>query len=378
MPFPVAVDDVQLLDAVSTVFRAFGQTVFFLDRDFRVLRDGASPVAGFPPDELRQALRRGETREGWRIAVAEEHGPRIMSVNAAPLNGDPLGTSARYVVILQPANELPPGTTHFFGMVARSEPMMKIFAVIRGLATSDAPVLIAGEPGSGRETVGRAIHASSSRRRGRFITVDCSALPIELLEAEIFGNGRAAMRTRGGSMFLRDLQDMPSLLQSKLLREMNEGPIEARIIAPITDPRHAAIDGTLIYFPPLRARRDDIEPIAQALLGRATERHARDIRLGADAIRALIAWSWPGHVRELESTIDYAVAVTRGSSIHADDLPHEISNVMPARVPPPDGDEASAIRATLDAHHWNREAAAAALGISRTTLWRKMRELGVR
>jgi len=385
MPFPVAVDETAVLDAVSTVFRAFGQTVFFLDRDFRVLRDGASPIAGFPPDELRQALRRGETREGWRIAVAEEHGPRLMTVSAAPLNGEPLGSTARYVAILRPATDLAPGTTHFFGLVARSEAMMKIFAVIRSLSTSDGPLLIAGETGAGREAVAHAIHASSLRRRGRFVTVDCSALPSDLLEAEIFGNGRAAMRTRGGTMFIRDIQEMPPAVQTKLAREMRE-PTEARVIASIADTRRASLNSdlldrlrtTTIDVPPLRQRRDDIEPIAQAFLGRATASHARDIRLASDAVRALIAYAWPGNARELESAIEYAVAVTRGASIHADDLPNEISNVVAVRVQQADGDEATSIRGTLDTHHWNREATAAALGISRTTLWRKMRELGIR
>jgi len=382
MPFTVANDETAVLDAVSTVFRSFGQTVFFLDRDFRVIRDGASPIAGFPPDELRQALRRGEVREGWRLAVAEDHGPRMMAVSAAPLSGEPLGTSARYVVILRAATDLPYGTAHFFGLVARSDSMMKVIAVVQSLATSDVPVLITGESGSGRETVARAIHACSSRRRGRFVTVDCSALPTELLEPEIFGNGRAAIRTRGGTMFIRDAHEMPSTVQTKLARELAETP-EARVILSAIDARKVHPDlvartGALIEVPPLRHRRDDVEPIAQAFLGRATARHARDIRLASDAIRALIGHSWPGNARELESAIDYAIAVTRGSSIHADDLPHEISDVAVPRVVASDGDEATSIRTALESHHWNREATAAALGISRTTLWRKMRELGVR
>lgn len=385
MPFTAAFDDTIILDAVTAVFRSFGHTIFFLDRDFRVLRDGASPVAGFPPDELRQILRRGETREGWRIAVAEDAGPRMMSVSASPLNGEPLGSAARYVVILRPASEFPTGTTHFFTMVGRSDAMMKIFAMVQGLATTEPPVLIIGEQGVGKETLARAIHASSPRRRGRFVTVDCSALPSELLEAEIFGNGRAAIRTRGGTMFIRDIEAMPAATQPKLLRAMSESP-EARVIVSATSElRRHSFDADLleklstntITIPPLRQRRDDIEPIAQSLLGRATARQGRDIRFASDAMRALISYGWPGNARELESAIDYAVAVTRGASIHADDLPREVSNLS-VRPQPNDGDEAASIRAALDAHHWNRETTAAALGISRTTLWRKMRELGVR
>lgn len=377
---PTLLDDTVVLDAVTSVFRSLGRTIFFLDRDFRVLRDGASPVAGFPPDELRQILRRGESREGWRIAVAEDGGPRLMSVSAAPLSGEPLGSSARYVVILRPASELPLGTTHFFGMVGRSTAMNRIFSIVQGLSTTDSAVLITGEPGAGKEALARAIHACSIRRRGRFVGVDCATLPSELLEAEILGDGRAAMRTRGGTMFIRNIDQMATAVQTKLVRAINEG-CEARIIAsaagPFKSELYEKLSATVIDIPPLRARRDDIEPIAQALLGRATSYHGRDIRLAPDALRALLSYSWPGNARELESAIEYAIAVTRGASIHADDLPQEISNV-PMRPPSADGDEAASIRAALDAHHWNRETTAASLGISRTTLWRKMRELGVR
>jgi len=184
-------------------------------------------------------------------------------------------------------------------------------------------------------------------------------------------------------MFVRDAHEMPSTLQLKLARELAE-PTEARVILSASDVRklhHELVEragSAIIDVPPLRHRRDDIEPIAQAFLGRATARHARDIRLASDAISALIAHSWSGNARELESAIDYAIAVTRGSSIHADDLPREISDVAVPRVVATDGDEATSIRTALETHHWNREATAAALGISRTTLWRKMRELGVR
>ncbi len=157
-----------------------------------------------------------------------------------------------------------------------------------------------------------------------------------------------------------------------------------------------------IEIPPLRERREDIEPLARHLLARVSRRHDRSVLLSPDAMRALLRYSWPGNVRELENALEYAVAVSRGQTIHPQDLPLEItetrvSQVQPGATLPPDhqitlptghvptGSAAAAsldseydrLRAALETHHWRRSETAAALGISRTTLWRKMRELGL-
>ncbi|HEX3528410.1 MAG TPA: sigma 54-interacting transcriptional regulator [Thermoanaerobaculia bacterium] len=220
----------------------------------------------------------------------------------------------------------------------------------------------------------------------------------------------------GGTLFLDEIGDMPLPLQVKLLRVLQERTFErvgesrsrttdARIIAATNlDPRRAVQEGRFrddlyyrlrvvpIEIPPLRERRDDIEPLARHLLLRVGARHGRSLLLSGDALRALRAllrYSWPGNVRELENALEYAVAVCRGQTIHADDLPAEMLHLtaplpafepLPLEPSPPTHGPASAaerqkLLEALSTHHWRRDATARALGISRTTLWRKMREL---
>ena len=151
-----------------------------------------------------------------------------------------------------------------------------------------------------------------------------------------------------------------------------------------------------IEIPPLRERRTDIEPLATHLLARVGARQGRALRFSPDALRALLGYGWPGNVRELENALEYAVAVCQGQTLMPDDLPAEIlpgagqagagtavssevedpAAIEHRRHPAPRPDVA--LRRALEQHHWNRESAARALGISRTTLWRRMREAGVR
>ncbi|MCC6622516.1 MAG: hypothetical protein IT385_14725 [Deltaproteobacteria bacterium] len=158
-----------------------------------------------------------------------------------------------------------------------------------------------------------------------------------------------------------------------------------------------------IELPPLRARPSEIEPLARHLLARVGSIAGRSLALGADAIEVMVRHAWPGNVRQLENAIEHAVAVCRGQTIHAEDLPIDVrepgrttrpvhgspaTHAAPASPPAPAGpvaaphpgaedDEASRLRAALEAHRWNRGAAAEALGMSRTTLWRKLRALGL-
>jgi transcriptional regulator with PAS, ATPase and Fis domain len=388
----------------------------------------------FGPDgTLRRALTAGELREGWG-AVLRLPGvrPRQVSLTVAPILPDVSGQCdprVAYVVVLRPVQdgeETGDGApTLFAGLIARSPAMLRIFHLIRNLEESEATVLLTGESGTGKELVARALHLHSPRRQGPFVAVNCAALPGELLESELFGHVRGAftgaVRDRigrfelaaGGTLFLDEIGDMPLPLQVKLLRVLQERTFErvgesrsrtsdARIIAATNlDPRRAVQEGRFrddlyyrlrvvpIEIPPLRERRDDIEPLARHLLLRVGARHGRSLLLSGDALRALLRYSWPGNVRELENALEYAVAVCKGQTIHADDLPAEMLHLMtpsPAFEPLPlepqaashsaaSADERQKLQAALSAHHWRRDATAHALGISRTTLWRKMREL---
>ncbi len=380
-----------------------------------------------PGGSLRQALLAGERREGWRAMVEQPDGTsRLVGVSVAPLS--PLDDAAwlpgaLFIVVIRPAEDEPAvgGPILFAGLIARSAPMGRVVGLVQDLAESDATVLLSGECGVGKEVVAHAIHAHSSRRNRPFVAVNCGALPGELLESELFGHVRGAipgaLRDRvgrvesasGGTLFLDEIGDVPPPLQIKLLHVLQERTFErlgenrarradVRIIAATdTDLRRAVQEGRFredlyyrlrvvpIELPPLRERREDIEPLAKFLLGRVGAREGRALRFSPDALRLILEYPWPGNVRELENALEYAMAVCREHTVMPEDLPAEIRG-------PGDGSGAAAVEAggpgaqdmeaerllrALEAHRWCRQDTARALGISRTTLWRLMRGHGL-
>lgn len=382
---------------------------------------------------MRTALAAGERREGWRAFIETRDGARAMSVSAAPFVPDPHGICDRrvaYIIVARPAEEdAYSGTgapTYFSGLIGRSSAMARVFGLIENLRSSDATILLSGESGTGKEVVARAIHANSPHRGGPFVAVNCGALPGELLESELFGHVRgaftSAIRDRvgrfeaaaKGTLFFDEIGDLPLPLQVKLLRVLQERRFErvgesrsieanARIIAATNvDLRRAVAEGRFredLYYrlrvvpmelPPLRERREDIEPLARYLLVRVAARHGREMQFSPTALRAMLGYAWPGNVRELENALEYAVTVGKGQTLQLEDLPDEV--VRPVRdtprtaeqpasssLPPQEDDavEAERIRLALDRSRWNRNEAARALGMSRTTLWRRMRELRI-
>ena len=381
--------------------------------------------------DLRQALLAGERREGWRALFDSPDGrSALVSVTVAPFDVPRQGfcdLRVAYVIVLRPAEDdqsLTAGApTIFAGMIGRSPAMRRLFGLVKDLEQSEATVLITGESGTGKELLAKAIHAHSPRRRGPLVAVNCAALPGDLLESELFGHVRGAFTgairdrigrfeaAQGGTLFLDEIGDLPVHLQGKLLRTLQEHTFErvgethsrradARIIgATNLDLHRAVLDGRFredLYYrlrvvpvdvPPLRDRREDIEPTARHLLALVGGRHGRALRFSPDAVRALLGFSWPGNVRELENAIEFGVAVCKGQTIQPEDLPAEVTRaaapqtvspeMRPSRDISGEGGEAIRLRAVLEAHHWRRDRAARALGMSRSTLWRRLRELRI-
>ena len=435
------------LAAVSSVFASLGRHLLCLDENFRVVYASSSvreligtevgPLEGRPVADLlgkelfgngaplRDALLSGERREGWRALLQTSHGIRPLSITAAPLVVDPGVTCdprMKYLVVILPSEEdhfaAASAPTILSGLIARSPAMSRIFQLVENLQASDAPVLLTGERGTGKEVVARAIHEHSPRRRGPFVAVNCSVLPAELLESELFGHVRGAftgaVRDRvgrfelaaQGTLFLDEVSELPLNIQTKLLRVLQEHLYErvgetesqprasdARIIAAThLDLRDCVARGTFredlyyrlrvvpIELPPLRARREDIEPLARLLLRRVGERHGRHLRLAPEVIRVFLNYSWPGNVQELETAIEYAIAVAKGPVIQPEDLPTGIAGEPMQAMVMPDAhavSEGQQLRLALEAHRWRREETARAMGISRATLWRRMREFGL-
>ena len=444
------------LHGITRALASVGRAFICLDPSFTILHashlldeilgPGASKaLCGRPVEELlgvelfgprgplRQALLDGQMREGWRATLKfDGAAPLLVSITTAPLvsdNTDICDPLVRYLILLRPADEeqISPNAPVFYsGAIACSPAMLRIFRMVDTLQQSEATVLIMGESGTGKEVVARAIHQHSTRSSGPFVAVNCGAIPADLLESELFGHVRGAftgaIRDRvgrfelasHGTLFLDEIGDLPSSLQVKLLRVLQERQYQrvgesstrtthARIIAATNvDLRSALRQGRLredlyyrlcvvpIEIPPLRERREDISPLSLSLLNRITAQNGLVRRISPQAMRVLLDYSWPGNVREMANVIEYAVTVAGRETILPEDLPEEIKRPGAAQGSPQsyssrassesceisnEGLEAARLRSVLDAHHWKRTQAALALGISRATLWRRMREL---
>jgi len=303
-------------------------------------------------------------------------------------------------------------------MVGVSGAMQKVFDLILRCAEVDSTVLIQGETGVGKELAALAIHSQSSRKDKPFVAVNCGALPETLLESELFGHVKGAFtgaiseraglfrEAHGGALFLDEVGDISQALQVKLLRALQEReirpvggdrshPVDVRVIAATNkDLRELVESGRFrhdLYYriaviplriPPLRERTEDILPLAEHFI----KKHGRKLKRPAGGLdhaaqQVLLEYSWPGNIRELENAIEHALAMARGPLITPENLPVQVVMGEPARKQEGTSQtltsqaaevEKAAILAVLRKYHGNRTRAAAELGISRTTLWRKI------
>jgi DNA-binding NtrC family response regulator len=308
-----------------------------------------------------------------------------------------------------------------YGHMLGSSPSMKrVFEMLESVAASDANVLIVGESGTGKELAANAVHAQSPRAEGPLVKINCAALPKDLIESELFGHVKGAFtgastdkpglleEAHRGSLLLDEITEMPLDLQAKLLRVLEDRtvrrlggakivPVDFRLICSTNlDPATAVREGHLrqdLYFrintvmvmlPPLRERTADILVLAKAFLERFRGKHGREIEgIDPEAYRRLLSHRWPGNVRELEHAIERGVLVARGREITVADLPEALQAAPAASdsaAPPPGSleeiEKVSIIRA-LETSGWNKQAAAASLGLRRPTLYSKMRRHGI-
>ncbi len=308
------------------------------------------------------------------------------------------------------------------GIIGESGRMQEVLALVKQVAPSDATVLIRGESGTGKELIARAIHFNSPRAAGPLVTLNCAALPEQLLESELFGHERGAFTgavaqrkgrfelADGGSIFLDEIGDLSPTLQVKLLRVLQERQFErlggtrtltvnVRILAAThRDLERAMREGAFredlyyrlnvvsIQIPPLRERREDIPPLLDHFLRKFAEKNRRPVTgLTAAARDALLRYEYPGNVRELENIVERAVLLCRGGVIDLEDLPMALrpgkrGATEPAASRLPDllaGIERQAIRAALERHGGVQTAAAAELGISERVLRYKMKKYGL-
>jgi len=305
------------------------------------------------------------------------------------------------------------------GIVAKSPGMRRLVDLARRVAKVDATVLLTGESGAGKERVARLVHDASARATGPFVAVNCGAITESLLESELFGHARGAFTgaahdraglfeaAQHGTLLLDEVGEISLPMQVKLLRALQEREVrrvgenksrrvDVRVVAATNrDLAQAVANGTFrqdlfyrlkvveLHLPPLRERRDDLLPLARVLLADAARRMNRKISgLAPAAADRLLRHDWPGHVRELENTMERAVALARGTRIELEDLPEELRHALPrpaaalATVRPLEDVEKEYILAALEHNRGNQTHTAEQLQIGTATLYRKLKSYG--
>jgi DNA-binding NtrC family response regulator len=303
--------------------------------------------------------------------------------------------------------------------VFQSPQMQNVVRTIERIAPSDVTILITGESGTGKEIIADLIHGMSPRGKSRIIKVNCAALPRELIESELFGSVKGAFtganadrdglfrQAEGGTLFLDEISEMPVDTQSKLLRVLQDQKVRpvggkadyqtnCRIIAATNRrPEDAIKEGKLredlfyrisaisVYLPPLRERREDILPLANAFLKRFAAQANRTLRgFTPSAADRLIAFGWPGNVRQLQNEIQRAVLLCEGPDVDASDLSVSEIHMIPSEGHDTsytllEGVERNAIIQMLRETGGNKLETARKLGIGRQTLYNKLKAYGI-
>lgn len=304
-------------------------------------------------------------------------------------------------------------------MLGNSPAMEKVRALIDKVAATDANVLILGENGTGKQLVAKMIHRKSKRASQPFISVDMGAVSETLFESELFGHKKGAFTdakqdrvgqmelAQGGTLFLDEIGNLPLSLQAKLLTVLQDRrirrvgsnewtSIDVRLICATNMPLHEMVkEGTFrqdllyrintveIYLPPLRERNEDIPLLAEHFLKRFAQKYRKEVRhLSAEALKTLVAYAWPGNIRELEHAIERAVIMADKSTLGSDDFAFLQKTAPTASLP---GDlplnleelERQAIEKALKKHQGNVSRAAKELGITRAALYRRMEKYGL-
>ena len=309
----------------------------------------------------------------------------------------------------------------FDELVGRDPKMQVIYKLIEDVAPTDATVLIQGESGTGKELVARAIHRASHRCHKSFVVINCSAYPQTLLESELFGHEKGAFtgalrrkkgrfeQAHGGTVFLDEIGEISASAQIKLLRVLQSHKFErvggeesisvnVRVLAATNkdlmqevkigrfrEDLYYRLNVIPINLPSLRKRANDIPLLTRLFLDKFAAEQGKSVeRISSDAMRRLLDYPWPGNVRELENSIEHAVVLAKNAQIEASDFP---SSVTETGFEKPDTtqqqqtiieNEAQLVRDVLESCDWNKTSAASRLGISRSTLYEKLKKYQIR
>lgn len=429
---------------IEAIFRSVRDAIITVDKESVViqLNEAAMAMCGYSRDHigkpigslpemcngrcveiLAEAIASGEPVEADRIECQSENRTRrVISVRTYPLlspQGAPYGVvmvlkDDTHVVDLE--TELK-GHRQFHRIIGKSQPMQKVYSLIRALARVQTTVLITGESGTGKELVAEALHRAGERSHKPLVKVNCSALPEELLESELFGHVKGAFtgairdnvgrfhRAEGGTIFFDEIGDISPKIQLKLLRVLEEREFERvgssvptrvdvrLIVATNKDLKEKVSHGELredlfyrlkvveIRLPPLRDRREDIPLLVEHFRNSFNAKFKKTIEaVSSDVLKAFLKYPWPGNVRELEHAMEHAFVLCTGNIITFDHLPTDSVGVAEIVHHSPDKTrdaDSQAILEALGKTAWNKTKAARLLGMDRVTLYRKIKRLNL-
>ena len=425
---------------LEAIFRSVNDAIITVDQDRRIIaaNDATREICGLEPQEivgrrldqiksacaqscydaLKEILGTAKTIKDYRLECRLQNRPhQIVAISSSPLR-DSADKNIGTVLVIRDLTRVAEmegelrARYNLHNMVGKSHQMQSIFHLLDELINTDTTVLITGETGTGKELIAKALHYGGVRAAKPMVTVNCSALPENLLESELFGHVRGAFTgaskdrvgrfqaAHGGTLFLDEVGDIAPNLQLKLLRVLQEKtferlgdsvtyPVDVRVIAATNcDLKKKVSSGEFredlyyrlkvleIALPPLRERREDIPLLIKHFLTLFNKSYNKNIEgISEDALKIFMIYPWPGNVRELQHAIEHAFVLCNSVVITLEDLPVEIREYSLQETPAPaDRPKISALQApdilqALVQTGWNKAKAARLLGISRPTLY---------
>ena len=375
-------------------------------------------------DALAEGLRKSKSIELFRTECLHVDKPRrVVSLRVSPFRSGKSSFSGCVMVVRDETriSELEhdlKDVRQFYNIVGKSERMQMVYSMIKNLSDVSSTVLLTGESGTGKELVAEALHYSGIRSNGPLVKVNCSALPESLLESELFGHVKGAFtgalsdktgrfqKADGGTIFLDEIGDISPRMQLRLLRVLQEKEFErvgdsmtirvdVRVVAATNQDlgRKMAsgqfredlfyrLNVVTVHLPPLRERRQDIPLLVEYFLRKIGKRIDKRVEAVSDEVmKVFMSSRWPGNVRQLQNVLEHSIILCRGSTITIEDLPDDFRIRQDTGAEGPEervAYDSLLIAKTLEKTGWNKARAARLLGISRRTLYRKLKEYNIR
>ena len=381
---------------------------------------------------LRQTIESGQSIVNQPIFIVNSKGERIpVSISTAILKdkkGKVIGgvETFRDLSVIEELRKELTNQHSFLDIISKNQEMRRLFEMLEIISESDTTILLEGESGTGKELFAKAIHSLSHRKKGPMITVNCGALPDTLLESELFGYkagaftdakkdklGRLAL-AENGTLFLDEIGDISQLLQVRLLRVLQDKVYEplgatksekanVRIVSATNknlermvkkgmfrDDLYYRINVVKLVLPPLRNRKEDIPLLIEKFVDKYSKLSGKEIHgLSPEAMSTLMAYNFPGNIRELENIIEYATVVCKNSLIRIKNLPENLLRASDSKnniITKETGEKVFSIETmekdiileTLRKNNWNRKTTAVQMGIHPSTLWRKIKRLNLK